>query len=146
MRNDLSGKRRPEQGAPVNVQENAAHAGRVLIVDADAALYSLIEEWLAADGYKVIAAQGNGGGVVRDQIDLVIIDIPFPRNGGLALVQRIAADYPRTPILALSSNFFAGVESSGAVARTLGVSGVLPKPLKRDALLAAVWKLLQPST
>jgi CheY-like chemotaxis protein len=47
-----------------------------------------------------------------------------------------------TPVVALSSNFFARVEANGAVARALGVDAVLPKPLAREALIAAVRTLV----
>ena len=46
-------------------------------------------------------------------------------------------------MIALSSNFFPGVESTGAVARELGVAAVLPKPVTREALVAAVRRVLQ---
>ena len=35
----------------------------------------------------------------------------------------------------MSPTFHSNVERSGEVARSLGVAGVLPKPLRRDALL-----------
>lgn len=112
---------------------------RVLVIDADSALFGLIEEWLVALGYSVIAVSADNE-FMAGAVDLVIIDIPFPRRGRDQL-QRIATDYPQTPILALSSTFFTGVENSSAVARALGVAGVLPKPVRHGALIAAVTKL-----
>ena len=55
---------------------------------------------------------------------------------------QLAARHPGKPLVALSSNFFAGVEANGAVARALGAKAVLPKPLTREALLGALRKLL----
>jgi DNA-binding response OmpR family regulator len=133
MPNDASGVFRPAQ--------DVTYRRRILVVDADPALYGLIEEWLTADGYQVMSTQGYSG-INGERIDLAIIDSPFPRSGGLDWLKRIADKNPGTPVLALSSSFFAGVESTGAVARSLGVAAVLPKPLKRDALLMAVRKLL----
>ena len=125
-----------DQGLPV--------AARVLVVDADNLLFGLIEEWLAAAGHRVIPEHA-GGDSADGRIDLIVVDIPFPRQGGLDLLRRVAAEHPGTPILALSSTFFAGIGSHGAVARALGVAGVLPKPVKREALIAAVGDLLAPS-
>ena len=108
---------------------------RVLVIDVDSALYGLIEEWLAAAGCTVTREQD-----ARDAgpPDLVIVDVPFPRQGGLEAVRRAAREHPGAPVLALSSTFLAGIEITGAVARALGVAGALPKPLTREKLLAAV--------
>jgi DNA-binding response OmpR family regulator len=114
---------------------------RVRVVDADDVLFDLIAEWLAAAGHGVIP-ENAGADSANGRIDLVIVDVPFPRRGGLELLRRLAAEHPRTPILALSSTFFSGVGGNEAVARALGVAGVLPKPLKREALIAAVEDLL----
>lgn len=122
-----------DRGLPVTI--------RVLVVDADNALFGLIEEWLAAAGHHAIAESAAGGGA-DGGIDLVLVDIPFPRQGGLDTLRRIAVDYPGKPVLALSSAFFAGIGANGAVARALGVAGALPKPVKREALMTAVGELL----
>ena len=74
---------------------------------------------------------------------LAIVDVPFTRHGGHEVVQRVAAQYPGVPILALSPTFFSNVKCGGNCARALGVDGVLPKPVARDALIDAVRNLLQ---
>src|SRR5262249_5830808 len=99
--------------------ESTGPAHRIRVVDAAPAIFGLIEEWLAADGCTVTLEDGaNGSG--SGPVDLVVVDIPFPRQRGLDLLERVANDHPGTPIIALSSAFFAGVESHGAVARSLG--------------------------
>jgi DNA-binding response OmpR family regulator len=109
---------------------------QVLVVDADPALLGLLEEWLGEQGCSV--TQEDAGG----RFDLVVVDVPHPRQGALDVLKRVARAYAGAPVLALSSNFFAGIESTGAVARALGVAGALPKPLARDALIAAVRRVL----
>jgi hypothetical protein len=47
-------------------------------------------------------------------------------------------------VLALSATFHASVECTGELARSLGVAGVLPKPLRRETLIAAVRNLSRP--
>jgi DNA-binding NarL/FixJ family response regulator len=54
----------------------------------------------------------------------------------------VVAQHPKTPVLALSSTFYARVDCHGAVARALGVDCVLPKPASREALTNAVRNLL----
>ena len=109
-----------------------AEVARILVVDADPALCGLLEEWLAEEGCRV----------VDHDPDLVVVDLPRPKQAGAALVAQLAARHPGKPLVALSSNFFAGVEANGAVARALGVEAVLPTPLTREALIGALRKLL----
>jgi two-component system phosphate regulon response regulator OmpR len=113
-----------------------------LVVDADAALLGLLEEWLGNHGHSVVQERADVG-LERERFDLVVVDVPFPRQGGLTVLRRIQNEHPRTPILALSSTFFAGVERNGAIARTLGVASVLPMPVTRETLIATVRKLLR---
>jgi CheY-like chemotaxis protein len=114
---------------------------RVLVVDADPALLALLDEWLAGHGCEVVHERSSEEGAQQD-FDLVVVDVPFPRQGGSDVLKRVARGNPGAPILALSSSFFAGIERTGAVARTLGVASVLPKPVTRDALIDAVDRLL----
>ena len=107
---------------------------RILIVDADPALWELLSEWLGAVGCTI----------VEEAPDLVLVDVPSPRNGGAEVLARLRARHGDTPLVALSSQFFSRVEQSGAVARGLGVAAVLPKPVAREALIAAVRTLLSP--
>lgn len=116
----------PRSGAP-----------RLLLVDMERALLGLLEEWLLDHGCDVVADCDDCPSY-EGPFDLVLVDIPFPRRGGPDVLRRLAARYPGTPIFVLSSNFFGGVESTGAVARSLGAACVLPKPLTRACLIAAV--------
>lgn len=116
---------------------------RVLVIDADRALIALLDEWLCTLGCSVVHGTGGvNGDESGGRFDVVIVDVPYARQGGVDLVARVAARHPKTPILALSSTFFARVECHGPVARALGVDCVLPKPATREALTHAVSNLL----
>jgi CheY-like chemotaxis protein len=119
-----------------------ATAPRLLLVDADDALAALLGEWLADEGCVVQRQAGEcpapGEG---ERFDAVLVDVPFPRQGGADLLRRVAQAHPGTPILALSSTFFSGIECCGPVARELGVTCVLAKPASRAALSGAVRRL-----
>lgn len=112
----------------------------VLVANADPSTFGLLCEWLGAEGYRVIDERAATE-EVREPIAAVVVDVPFARHGGLELVQQVAARHPGAPILALSATFFANVKCSGGCAHSLGVAGVLPKPLARDALVDALRKL-----
>jgi CheY-like chemotaxis protein len=112
------------------------------VVNTDPAVSALIEEWLGACGFTVVASNERPPGPdACNAFSLVIVDIPAPRHGAGEHVHRIACDHPGTPVLALSSHFFPGVERTGGVARALGVACVLAKPLSRDSLVNAVQSL-----
>ena len=110
---------------------------RVRLVDTDNAWRGLLEQWLSALGCTVLP-EPSADDPSPPAVDLVIVDVPFPRRGGVDLVRRVANQHPATPILALSTNFFSGIECCGPVARALGVDCVLPKPATREALATAV--------
>lgn len=114
---------------------------RILVVNADPALLGLLGEWLAELGH-VAPRRGDGVAAGEADCDLLVVDVPFPRQGESTPLRRLADAHPGTPVLALSSTFFTGIETHGAVARSLGVAGVLPKPVAREALVAAVRHLL----
>ena len=111
----------------------------VLVVGADAALFGLIEEWLATSGCRAVLEHS---GLSPKRVDLVVVDVPAPRQNGLDSLRQISERWPNTPIVVLSSAFFTSIECDGAVARRLGVASVLPKPLIREALITAVRNLI----
>ena len=105
---------------------------RVLAVNIDADMLGLLREWL--DGREVVAENEPSS----RNFDCVVVDVPFPRRGGLHVLEQVRAEHPRAAILVMSSSFFHDVPSDGGVARALRVAGVLPKPFTRDALLTAL--------
>lgn len=118
----------------ITTTERAASAARhVLVLGTDAATFELLSEWLAADGWQVEAQSPPGA-----QPALGVIDVPYVRDGCTEQVRAIAREHPHTPLLALSPTLFGSVLCDGDCARKLGVAGVLPKPLARDALITAV--------
>ena len=114
---------------------------RVCVIDADDAWRVLLEQWLQGLGCEVVSPESDAN-EPPPRVDLVIVDLPFPRQGGVDLVKRITHRHPATPILALSSTFFSRIECCGPVARDLGVACVLPKPATREAIAAAVRRVL----
>jgi CheY-like chemotaxis protein len=128
----------PSNGA---APRGSAALRRVRLVDADLCWRDLLGQWLSTLGCTVVPEPANDTDP-PPPADLVIIDVPFPRQGGVDLVRRISDQHPATPILALSSNFFSGIECCGPVARALGVDCVLPKPATREALATAVRRVL----
>jgi CheY-like chemotaxis protein len=116
----------------------------IRVANTDGATLGLLREWLGAAGYRVLAdPPGEKAG--QDEPLLTIIDVPFCRHGAEEILRRIGAQHPGKPILAMSATFFSTVRSDGACARRLGVAGVVPKPIAREKLLAAVEQLVHPT-
>src|SRR5581483_8456835 len=75
---------------------------RILLVDDDELLARTYARTLSADGYDVeVRYDGESAvdAVERDPFDAVLSDIDLPRLGGLALLERIHAHDPDTPVV-----------------------------------------------
>jgi len=105
---------------------------------------ALLEEWLRDAGYRVHGVSTIHSGPAQEDADLVIVSLYMPKYAGARLVGEIRAAYPRTPLVAISAQFRAGLSTAGATAQTLGVAQVIAKPLTRDALLATVRAMIGP--
>jgi CheY-like chemotaxis protein len=118
---------------------NAPTSPYVLLADIDASFEPLISQWLRDEGLQVLANTPTP----PQQVDLLLVDLPFPRQGASPRLQALVRDHPGTPVLALSPTLLPGVPLRGDVARQLGVAAVLPMPVTRDGLLAAVRGVLE---
>jgi CheY-like chemotaxis protein len=111
---------------------------RVLLLDLEPSMAALLAEWLAADD---LAADSNAA--LSDPAPaLIVIDLPFPRQADHLRLDLLRRDWPGVPVLLLSPTLMPGVPPQGEVARALGVAAVLPSPVGRAALRAAVLRLL----
>ena len=106
------------------------------MAEADCAFVGLLKEWLAALG-RVLGRTDEAPA----RYDVIVIDLPYPRDEGLDMVNALSREHPGTPIVALSANLLPGVDPCGCVARELGVACVLPKPVTQEVLMAQVRKV-----
>ena len=119
----------------------------VLVIDADADLAGLIEQWLQPEGLHVrtVPRPGPGGTLVLAgglAMALVIVDLPFPSRAHVDALRAQLGPQGPVPVLILSSTVFASVDCCGPAARSLGADGLLSKPTTGDALRRAVRSLL----
>lgn len=124
-------------------------AARVLVVDADADLARLLEQWLQAEGLQVHTATlpAAGAQLAPDaalEVALVIADLPFPTRPRVEALRAQLGPAGPAPLLVLSTTVFASVDCCGPAARSLGADGLLPQPTTGDALRRAVRSLIVP--
>jgi DNA-binding response OmpR family regulator len=113
----------------------------IVIYEENDLMRALLREWLSEAGYRVRAlapreAQPDG------TVDIVIVSVYMPKNGGARLVREVQAAHPGKPVIAISGQFRSGLSANGATAQALGVQQVIAKPLSRADLLAAICAIM----
>jgi len=109
----------------------------VLIMDDNAGLIELFRRYLAGRGYRVFEAHVISEVIEtarRVDLKLIILDVMMPEQDGWEVLQRLkeAAETQAVPVMICS------VLNEPELARTLGASDYLPKPVTQDDLLAKV--------
>lgn len=121
---------------------------KVLVVDDDAYVTSVLERALRRDGYAVAtAADGDRGlGLLREwRPDAAILDIVMPGLDGLALCRIARAERPDLGILVLTARDASGDQIVGLDA---GADDYLVKPFSLQVLAArlrAIFRRREPS-
>jgi len=127
--------------APPNA-ERADRTARVLVVDDDPRMLTMMRRVLEADGYGVILA-GDGRAALEilrsESIDLMILDVMMPDVDGFE-VCRIARRESLLPILMLTA-LDAGVDKVTGL--DVGADDYVVKPFENDELMARVRALLR---
>ncbi|MCP9470403.1 MAG: response regulator [Nitrospira sp.] len=119
---------------------------RVLVLDDDGQVNSLVQEILRSERYEVLTAISGVEGLelLRQQsIDLLITDILLPGMDGIEVIQEVRRVRPALKILAVSGG---GIGATPEFllnrARQAGAAGTLAKPFTREQLLAVVRQMV----
>jgi len=116
--------------------------GRVLVVDDEPVVSSMLCDVLATAGYVVASA--TSGAEALDLVptfnpSVVLLDLTMPGMSGMELLQHLRREYPRSPVVILSGNQDAEVQRRALEA---GAFDYLTKPfslaLMRTAVRAAI--------
>lgn len=113
---------------------------RVLIIDDDAGVREAIATVLQGAGYEVLtAADPEAAEVqfVRDQIDLVLLDLNLPVRNGWEVFERLTTRFPLVPVIIIT-----GMPDQYRTATAAGVGVLMEKPIEAPALLKAVEELV----
>jgi signal transduction histidine kinase len=113
----------------------------ILIVDDESAVRHCLAMFLGLSGYRLQEAADGAEALERVQAerpDLVISDIFMPRMDGFEFVRRLRSDpdIARTPVVFITGAF--QEEEARPLAQACGVTHLITKPPKPDAILHAV--------
>ena len=119
-------------------------SARILVVDDEADIRSLLEEILAEEGYEVVVAANAAE--ARKQYgtanpDLVLLDIWMPDADGISLLREWSANKskPACPVVMMSGH---GTVETAVEANRIGAYDFLEKPLDRSRLLLTIQNCL----
>ena len=115
---------------------------RVLVVDDDERLRSLLAEYLGTRGFEVDTAEDGVAGLeaVRARApDLVVLDVMMPGKDGFEVVRELRA-FSRVPVVMLTAR---GDELDRIVGLELGADDYLAKPFNPRELLARIQAVLR---
>jgi len=120
----------------------ARRAARILVVDDEAPVRSMIGATLQRQGYEVLQAVSGSQAIEMlglGPYDLVLTDIVMQDGNGLALLERIHADQPHLPVVMVSAihDISVAIDSMRR-----GAYDYLLKPFEREHLVATVQRAL----
>jgi len=115
---------------------------RLLVVDDDVDIRSMLAEQLSKAGY-VVSTAGSGGemrrALERERVDLIVLDLNLPGEDGLTLCRNLRAR-SNTPVIMLTAR-------SEPIDRVLGLEmgadDYLAKPFEPRELLARIRNVLR---
>ncbi len=118
---------------------------KILLVDDDAQVRTMLKLTLEREGYEIVeAADGNEAVQLYDPetIGLVITDIVMPEKEGIETIMELKAINPKVSVIAISGGGRISPEDYLKWARRFGVVNTFTKPVDREALLATVEKII----
>jgi DNA-binding response OmpR family regulator len=115
---------------------------RVLIIDDDERLNTLLTKYLAPFGFSVRAVTHPDAGLralEADPPDLLVLDIMLPDTDGLAVCRKVR-ETSRVPIIMLTAR---GDVADRIIGLELGADDYLPKPFEPRELVARMQAVLR---
>jgi DNA-binding NtrC family response regulator len=119
------------------------NSGKILVVDDEEDIRSLLQEILSDEGYDVeAAADANEARAARtrQQPDLILLDIWMPDVDGITLLREWTDNAPSCPVVMMSGH---GTIETAVEATRLGAFDFVEKPLSIAKLLRTVERALE---
>ncbi|NGY03886.1 response regulator [Solimonas terrae] len=116
---------------------------RIVIVEDDREIGPLVRELLVRDGYAAEWARSGSeldAALVRERVDLVVLDLMLPGEDGLSICRRLRAAAANLPIVMLTAK---GEDLDRIIGLELGADDYLAKPFNPRELLARIRAVLR---
>jgi DNA-binding response OmpR family regulator len=113
----------------------------VLLIDDDAALRKIMHRMIADAGHEVIEAADGVAGLRAFETkpaDVVVTDIMMPEKEGIETIRDLRKLAPTLRIVAVSGGARIHNLDFLNMARQLGADATLPKPFRKEELLACI--------
>jgi two-component system OmpR family response regulator len=123
-------------------EQDPSRAARILVVDDDPGLRTLIAASLADHGFSTAVAENAtqmDQALADSPVDLVVLDVMMPGEDGLSVCRRLTAQ-GGPPVIMLSA---VGTETDRIVGLEIGADHYLAKPCSPRELLAHVRAVLR---
>ncbi len=116
---------------------------RILVIDDDPAVTSVLKRGLSYEGFAVATATSGQEGLALERqrsSDLVVLDIMMPGLNGLEVLQRLRAADEHLPVILLTARDAPVDQVHGLES---GADDYVCKPFRFDVLLARIRSLLR---
>lgn len=116
---------------------------RILVLDDDADLRSLLERYLSNHGYAVRTAANAAQLerlITRERFDVLVLDVAMPGEDGLAVCRRLRSQGEWTPIVMLTAR---GEPMDRILGLEMGADDYMAKPFEPRELLARLGALMR---
>lgn len=121
---------------------------RILIIDDDAPMRSMLKETFILNSYAVdTAANGHEAELLytKNDYDVIITDIIMPDKDGIEVILDLLKKNKGERVIAISGGGRVNATDYLVTAEKFGVAATFQKPLDRKALLAKVRDICQKS-
>lgn len=117
---------------------------KVLVIDDDVELATMLKEFLEHEGFQIITAHDGESGAqyaLAGQFDIVVLDVMMPKMNGIETLRVIRA-HTNVPVIMLTAK---GDEGSRIEGLELGADDYVPKPCTPRELVARIRAILRRS-
>jgi len=127
----------------MSLAQSASRSYRILVVDDDARIRDLLRRYLHQEGFEVLVAEDARGlnrVLMREPIDLIVLDLMMPGEDGLSICKRLRAAEDQTPIIMLTARV---EDVDRIIGLEVGADDYVTKPFNPRELLARIHAVLR---
>ena len=122
-------------------ERNSKKMERILVIDDEMQIRSMLRLMLERAGFEVLEAQDGAEGIDmyrENPTDLIITDLIMPNKDGIGMIIALKKEFPDAKIIAMSGGGLNRPEGYLMGAQKLGAARTLTKPIDREEMLRAI--------